>query len=477
MMRDKCAVVMTGLIAAIFLVISTAAAKSQDPPADGQTFSASVGQRVVELIGLEAEEEWSEAISGYTALLAGSRLSDFERASILKIRGAAQYQLGQITATVSDWRSALQIQALSAEDTNTLRLNTGQLLMGEGEIGAGIELIQLALSEGVTLSADIAMRLAQGYAQLEEYGPGLGFAQQAFDLAEPRLQRHYSMLLYYFQTLEMEPEQLELIAEMVAQWPQEKRYWTSYASLLARAGREEEAFQVNVIMYLDGMLTSSAEIVRLAQYYSFYEYPFRGGAILERELNAGRVDPTPVNYALLANTWRQAREWERALPVLQRVATMTGTGPDYVKLGEAHYQAGQYQEAEAVFVQALTRSDLDRPGDTWNLLGMVRVELDEWLPAMEAYEEGLRWEYSRAGAQGWLDFIERKIALEQQADRLAQQVRFEGCEIEVEAVRREFTFRRDPQYDAEGRPILRIREDCLTFFDEYGDVRPEFERA
>jgi tetratricopeptide (TPR) repeat protein len=477
MTRDRCAAAMAGMIAAIFITTTSVGAQSQDAPTDDQTFSARVGQRVVELIGFEAEERWSDAVAGYSDLLTTSQLSDFERASVLKIRGAAQYQLGQITASISDWRDALALQALTASDTNTLRLNTGQLLMGEGDVVEGIALIETALSEGVTLSADIAMRLAQGYAQVENYSPGLGYARQAFDLAEPRLQRHYSLLLYYFQTLEMEPEQLELIADMVTQWPQEKRYWTSYASLLARAGREEEAFQVNVIMYLDGMLTSSAEIVRLAQYYSFYEYPYRGGTILERELNAGRVEPTPVNYALLANSWRQAREWERALPVLQRVATMTGTGPDYVKLGEAHYQSGQFREAEAVFVQALTRTDLNRPGDTWNLLGMVRVELDEWLPAIAAYEEGLRWDYSRAGAQGWIDFIERKIAIEQQAVSLARQVHFEECKIETEAARREFTFLPDPQYGSEGRPILPIREDCLTFFDEYGDVRPEFDRA
>jgi tetratricopeptide (TPR) repeat protein len=474
MTRDRYTVAMAGMLAGFLFAASSVGALSQDTQTDEQTFTSRVGQRVVELISLEAEEQWSDAIAGYSDLLSGSQLSAFERASILKIRGAAQYQLGQITATIADWQNALDLRALSADDTNTLRLNTGQLLMGEGDVGVGIELIETALSEGVTLSADIAMRLAQGYAQLENYTPGLVYARQAFDLAEPRLQRQYSLLLYYFQTLEMEPEQLDLIADMVTQWPQEKRYWTSYASLLARAGREEEAFQVNVIMYLDGMLTSSAEIVRLAQYYSFYDYPYRGGLILERELNAGRVDPTPVNFALLANTWRQAREWERALPVLQRVATMTGTGPDYVKLGEAHYQAGQFRDAEAVFVQALTRTDLNRPGDTWNLLGMVRVELDEWLPAMEAYEHGLRWEYSRAGAQGWIDFIERKIALEEQAIRLARQVHFEECEIEVEAVRREFTFRPDPQYDAQGRPILRIREDCLTVFDQYGDVRPDY---
>ena len=471
------------VFAALFLMVPAVATLSpenalavQDGEED-QTFSSRVGQRVLDIIELEGEERWDEVVSAYTQLLDGGRLSEFEHASILKLRGRARYETDRAELAIADWLAAIDSEALPVDDINTLRINAGQLMMGEGRLNEAIELIETALHDGVVLNADLAMRLAQAYGQLEAYDDGLHYARFAFDAVEERQERHYSLLLFFHQSLDQVPEQLSLMGEMVDRWPSRKSYWSSYAVLLARSDREREAFEVNRVMYLNGMLTESAEVVRLAQYYSFFGYPYRGASILERELNSGQVDPTPENFDLLSNTWRQAREWERALPVLRRVATMTGAGPDYVKLGEALYQSGDFSEAEAVFTQALSRSDLNRTGDVWNLLGMVRYETRQWEAAIAAYEEGLRWEYSRATAQGWIDFIERRIALDMENIRIAERVRFEECQIHVEEVRRGETFNSSPSYDAEGRLILPIREDCRDIFDPYGDTLPDYERA
>jgi len=469
-----CALIIAGLIAPM-TAYGQEDQRSDRSNASEQTFSTPVGRDVLATLELEAQELWTEAIEAYSALLQREVLSAFERASVLKLRGRAYYELDQLGQTITDWQSAIALQALNLEETNILRVNTGQLLMAEGDIQGGLELIELAIANGTVLSVDLAMRLASGYAQLDDIRPGLAYAIQVREMAERPEERHYSLLLYYYQSLDMEAEQLSLIEDMVNYWPETKENWTSYASLLANAGREEEAFQVNAIMYLNGMLVSSEEILRLAQYYSFYGYPYRGASILERELNAGVIEPTPAHYAQLANFWRQAREWERALPVLQRVATMTGAGPDYQKLGEALYQVGNFSEAEAVFAQALTRDDLNRPGDTWNLLGQVRYEQRKFVPAIDAYEEGLGFDYSRAGAQGWIDFIERSIAINIAAEGFADQVEMERCNTHVEEVRREWYYREDRRFDSENRPILPLDADCLVYFDPYGVLRPEFE--
>ena len=263
---------------------------------------------------------------------------------------------------------------------------------------------------------------------------------------------------------------------MVERWPGEAANWRSYASLLARTGCERDAFEINRIMYLNGMLESSDSIVRLAQYYSYYEYPYAGAGLLERELNAGRVDPTDDNFRLLANMWRQAREWERALPVLRRVATLTGAGRDYEVLGEALYQAGAYADAETMFVQALDRGGLPRPGDTWTLVGNARMDQDHLEDAATAFEHALQWEYSRARAQGWLDFIERKIAIQQDGIRLARLTLIEGCELTIERMRRGIAISGD-EYDSGGRRIFNLPAECEPWFDVYGSRRQQGDRS
>lgn len=441
------------------------------------SLSTRVGQRLLDLMEAEAEGLWQIAHDGYRDLLRMDGLTPYEQATILKMLGRARYELDDTSGAIAAWRQAVELDALPDEDANVLRINAGQLLLGEGEYRDGVELIEAALTRGTPLSGDLALRLAQGYGQLQDYRTGLRYGRIAFEAAEEPGRQHFSILLFFYQQMDLVPQQTELMGQMITRWPDEKSYWTSYASLLARSGREQDAFEVNRILYLNGMLETSTELVRLAQYYSYYEYPFGGAEIMEREFNAGRIDPTPENYQLLANLWRQAREWDRALPVLRRIATLTGAGPDYEKLGEALYQAGDFNEAEAMFVQAINQGGLDRPGDTWNLVGTVRVETDDLEGAIAAFEEALAWDYSRAGAQGWISFVEQKIAIGLQGERMQDQVNIEACELEIERMRRSPPMGED-EVDSEGIRIFPRMDDlCRTYFDQYGQLHPEYDRA
>lgn len=442
-----------------------------------RTVSPALGTRLIELMALDETRDWATAIAGYDGLLDRDRLSPYERATILTLRGRTHYAAGDTARAIADWRTAIALDALAPDDLNALRINTGQLLMATDEIRAGLNLIEAALANGAALNSEIAFRLAQGYGQLGEYSPGIVRARQALALAEPIERRHYSLLLYFVQQLGFGEEELSLMEAMVQAWPDEKAGWASYAALLARADREEDAFGINRIMYLNGMLTESDEIVRLAQYYSHYEYPYRGAVLLERELNAGRVEPVARNLTLLANLWRQAREWDRAMPVLRRVATSTGAGADFERLGEALYQSAQYVEAEAMFDQALRRGNLNRPGDTWTLIGNARVEQGKLVAAIEAFSEALRWDYSRATAQGWIDYIERKIAITETAAALPLMVTIEDCRFSIEEMRRTVPTASDPGYDELGRRLFALPTRCTPYFNVYGELFPEYERA
>ncbi len=473
--------------AALAFSLALAAGLTTAPPARAAqaadrsegTISPAIGERLLELLELEGEGAWAEAEAGYTSLIDGRALTPYERAILLRQRGRALYELDRLDAAISDWRAVIELAVLPEDDANTLRINTGQLLMAAEDYRGGINLIEAALDRGVPMSVDLAMRLAQAHGRLDDHVGGLPHARTAFAMAEAdggATREHFSLLLYFYQQLERTPEQLGLMEQMVSRWPSVKANWTSYASLLAQVGREPDAFEVNRIMYLNGMLNSSQELVRLAQYYSYYDYPYGGAVMLERELNAGRVEAETANLQLLSNLWRHAREWERALPVLQRVATTSGAGPDYEAFGEALYQAGNFREAEDVFAQALNRGGLSRPGDVWTLIGNARMEQDNLNGAEQAFLRALDWEYSRAGAQGWLQFITSKRQILRAAEELERLTAIETCEFEVERARRGIPGP-DDEYDSEGRRRLELPEMCAQWFNAYGDRLPDPDRS
>lgn len=437
-----------------------------------RVFSTEVGEIVLAAQEQQGQDLWNESIETLNRALARQSINPYERSVTLQLRGRAYYETDRVQPAINDWEGAINTGALLTAEMVTLRINIGQLYITEGQYDQGIASFERAIRDGGedVLTPRLARMLAQAYAQGERYQQGLRYARIFFD-GTPYAERRrgdYSLMLFYFQQLEMVPDQFRIVEEMVSRWPQEKNYWSSYASLLAQTGREDDAFEANKIMYINGMLTESREIERVAQYYSFNEYPYRGASILEREMNAGRVERNQRNLNLLANMWRQAREWERAIPVLRQVAQLTGSGEDYLKLAEALYQERQLAEAEGAFQESLNRGGINRPGQAWTLLGNVRYELGRRQSAIDAFREGARYPYTRRTANGWINFINSQIRAEADRVRIRERVRRDECRFAVEDEIAIATL--VGEVDENGRLLIDVPERCTQYYNQYGEV-------
>ena len=436
-------------------------------------FSQRAGRVALEVAELQASADWSAATVLLDEALAGEDLSPYERAALLQMRGLGAYEADDMAGAVADWRSALDLQALPAEDAARLRLNTGQLLLALGEFADGVDLLEAAIASGEPLGADLAFLLAQGHAQLGAHEIALSYVQRAGQLSENADLRHYQLISWLLQVLERPAEQLANAKLMVEFWPAEGAHWTAYAGLLARAGQDAQAFEARRVMYVAGMLTESEEIVRLARYYAFFENPYPGAVMLEREINAGRADPDIETLDLLASLWRQSREWDRVLSVLRTIATTTGEGRHYADLGEALYQTGAYLEAEQVFLQALRRGDVVGRGQIWALIGAARVELGEDRAALAAFREARAHEATRQVSEGWIRYLIAAGAAGADGGppEWSEELERERCERLVDTLRR-LVPTQETRYNTAGQRLLELDEACLAFFDETGQARP-----
>ncbi len=223
-------------------------------------------------------------------------------------------------------------------------------------------------------------------------------------------------------------------------------------------------------MYLNGMLTDEREIFRIAQYYSYFEYPYRGAVILEREMNAGRVTRNATNLNALASMWRQAREFERAIPVLEQIAQQSGAGEDYLKLAEALYQENRLPEAETAFEQALQRGGFNRQGDAWALLGTVRYERNDRPGALQAFQRCTNMSESRRTCTGWTTFIQAEIRAAAERERLVQRVTVEECRNTIRAEIQIITLTGDENsIDGDGNIFITLPDRWVSYFDRYGN--------
>jgi len=447
-----------GFAAALLLtggMTATAIAQDDDEEQENdRTFSSEIGQIVLEAQEALNSDNFAESVNQLTRALERGP-SDYERGIILQMRGQAYYQMDQTMRAVSDWEQALRVPTVTAEERNQLTVNIGQIYIIEGRFQEGARLLEEWLRNNPPRE-NILMMLASAYAQNDQFREALPHAEQAFEMANPKERKHFDLLNYLYSSLNMPERQADIIRQMLNRWPEDKNLWNAWVSMLAEGGRGEEAFEVNKIMYVNGMLNTENDILRLVQYYSFYEVPYRGAQILEREINAGRVEQDQQNMELLINLWRQAREYDEAIPALEQAAAAAPDGELYEQLCEAYYSEAQYNEAETACRNALNKGGVDRPGDLWVLIGNSLYERDNRAAAKEAFQRGTQYGHSRSTANGWLQFIREEERAAEARVEFQETVKREECIITITRIRRDDVL-------GDSRGTTAIPEECEQY--------------
>jgi hypothetical protein len=259
--------------------------------------------------------------------------------------------------------------------------------------------------EGFSQAADVFERailrgdfvssraMAMLYLRAERLEDGLHWAEHAHrEAGETPTMPEYRLMMFYYSQLEDWEGQRRISEAMTQQWPEEKRNWQSYAAALAMTGREREAFDVNVLMYERGMLTESSEIVRVAQRYTYYEEPVPGAELLDRELEAGRVDRTSANYRSLALMWRQAGRPDRAIRPASIAARATDSLENWLLLARLHQDVGDNSAARRALIDGLDRAGNDWRHEAWLLLAELNAVDHNQLAELRARQAALYFE-------------------------------------------------------------------------------------
>ena len=408
--------------------------RDDESSAEGRVFTPDVGEIVVaaqEKMGQEPPDIQG-ALSDLNRAMNNEDPSPYELGVILYMRGSAKYQLEDTSGALADWNRALAEGDLSETERLNLMYNAGQLYLSEGNYREAVTRIEEWIRAGGNATDGVHLNLVAAYVELGEYSNALRHGREAYNKASPRQKRHYDTLNYLYTEMNMPAERAELLSEMVELFPQDKSVWLSIAALHAEAGREQKAFEINKIMYLNGMLTTESEIMRIVDYYSYYEVPYRGARILERELNAGRVERDQDNLEKLARLYRQSNEFDRAIPPLEAAARMAPDGSLFQTLGEAYYAEARLEEAETALLDAIDKGGLDNAGDVWVVIGNSRYEREAREEAIEAFEQGEQYQASRETAREWREFVEREINIQREQEEFKVNVQKEELRVSCE---------------------------------------------
>ena len=341
-------------------------------PEEGRQFSSKAGEIVLEAQNMMTANDFNNALNKLNQALGLTELNAYEKSTIYQMQGAVYYELNNYPQAISGFENAINAGGLLPKERDNLRVNIAQLLIGNGQYARGAEMLEQWDRNGGTLKANHIDMLVQAWVQAENYNKALPWAEKWFRAASPKERKHFDLLNFLYNNLKMPGKQADIVKDMIAKWPDDKQLWDNWASLLANGGREQDAFEVNKMLYLGGALKSEQDLLKVVQYYSFYDMPFQAAKILERELNSGRIATTPDKLVQLSDLFRQSRDYNRAIPILDKAAKQSGKAKLYADLGEALYNGGQCGKAETAFKEAINRGY--DAGKSWMLIATCRYE-------------------------------------------------------------------------------------------------------
>lgn len=404
-----------------------------------ETLDPRVARELLEAYEMIEEDDHRGAMSALNRLLErrGADMKAFDRASVLQIRGSAHVNLDNLEGALRDFSEALRLGALPEDQQNRLRFNMAQLYFVTERYEESLEFFDEWLSQAeVEIAHSTYFMLAAANYHLENYREALDPIDRAIEKAPEPTRRYYDLKNVLLNNLNMVRERTRLMETLISLWPDELAYWRQLAGLYLEQDEQYKSFSTLEAAYLNGLIEDENDIILLAQYYSTFNNPHRGAELLEKEIEAGRVERTVDHLEMLSQLWSQAREHRKAIPVLREAAQMAETGTLYFRLGQALMADERHNDAERAFTNAINTGGMDseRTGEAWLLLGNARFnqagpgDRDQRMRADEAFERAQRYQNVRAQAGEWRGYITainqtetRQAMLErEQGERLAE---------------------------------------------------------
>ena len=408
------------------------------PMAKGQTLTPAIANDLLSAYEELEQENFTGALEKLNTLITrrGDRMTPFDRASVLQIRGSAHVQLENYESAISDFQAALRLEALPQNQSDRLLFNLAQLFYATDQFQESINLFGEWIAAGGQATEATYFMLAGAHYQLDQFEDSLRNIERAMELSPQPNRRNYEFKNVVLNDLGRTAQRTELLKTMVAIWPDVLTFWRQLIGLFLDQDDQQSAFAAAEAAYLAGLTEAENDIRLLAEFYSIYNNPYRGARLIETEMERGRVERNVNNLRLLSQLWSQAREHERAIPVLREAASLSSTGDLYFRLGQSLLANENNADAEVALTNALDVGGLSEANqaDAWLLIGTARFNMaqpgDRAQRALadRAFAEAERFRQTANQARSWRQYIRavnetetRQALLEQeQQERLAE---------------------------------------------------------
>lgn len=339
-------------------------------------------------------------------------LNSYEKAMLFNFYGFMYYGQEDIANAVASFEQVVAQEAIP----ETLRIATlyslAQLSMQQQDYAKSLSFLhQWQKANNKDLQASQHILFAQVYYQNKQYKESLGHINTAVSMTEAKseLPKEHWLILQRAAYYELkQPENVTKVIEKLVKLYEKPQYWLQLAGMYGEIGQEKKQLGAMETAWQAGYITKPGDIVMLAQLYLYQQLPYKAAKVLDDAVAKGVVVAEEKHYQLMAQAYLQAREDDKAIPVLIKASEIAEHGKFDAQLAQTYLNTEKWQQAIKFANQALERGNLDSNGNMLLVLGMAHFNLQQFDKSLKALAQASDIKQTAKMANQWYSYVEKE---------------------------------------------------------------------
>ena len=336
-------------------------------------------------------------------------MNSYEQAMLWNFYGFMHYADENLTQAIASFENVVAQEAIP----ESLRLSTlyslAQLSMQQGNFKQTIAYLEKWQSANEKpLTGNQHMFLANVHYQAKDFQSSLAAVNEAIKLvrAKGEQPRENWLILQRANYYELkQPENVTEVLEQLVRLYSKPEYWVQLAGMYGEIGHEDKQLAVMESAWQAGYITSSQQIVTLAQLYRYHGVPYKAANLLESAIKQGSVEASERHLEMIALAYMAAKDDEKAITPLKQATKIAENGKFDAKLAQSYLNLEQWQNAITSADNALERGGVERTGDMYLILGMSHFHLKQFEESLEALAMAQSFKESAKTAEQWVKYV------------------------------------------------------------------------
>ena len=376
----------------------------EEPPA---SMSETFYRRLARAHELLEEDNLTDALDLMDRIRT-DRISAYEGAQLYQTYGFVYSQLERETEAMEAFEKCLELDALPTAVQQGIVYSVAGYYASQDRFEESNGTLLRWFRYEADPRADAYIMMGANFAQQEKMADALPFVARANALAKEPNESWRNLQLAIHVELGQIPEAIDLLKDNIGIWPDKLRFYQVLSGMYMEINDDEGALSALIIPWHRGMLESEEDILNLTRLSLFLENPARAGAILSEAMGRGYVEQNSDNLGLLLSAWTTAREMDRAVGVIDRLAELADDGEFYYRKAMLLNESGDWAGVVDSCGRALEKGGLSSPGEVWILQGVALAELQRFDEAIDAFESAKRDgpDNLRRNANAWIGYVQ-----------------------------------------------------------------------